>query len=204
MFSFLIDTAHWGGAIKDFFLKPSTGPEEFAEIIQMSNQQGIPMVPINAKNVRRRLAQALRANIHNARPIPLEYRRFHRLIARTLFEGKASVQLPSLESEAHSPLPGKAGAVEELLRDTMPAANFDAQQTLNGRMLWRDFYQFHAPRISKLEVWAAAVVYIIGWIEGLRDQTQQVVAQRYGISAGSVSKRAGEIGTEFLDGNRGP
>jgi hypothetical protein len=203
LFSFLIDLAYWGGGVKDFFLKPSTQNDEFAEIIEVSKQQGIPMVPIKAADLRRRLGQALQANIHHARPFPLEYRRFHRLITRTLFDGAAPVRLPSLADEAASPLGGKASEVENLLRDSMPTSDFDDEQTLNARMLWRDFYQAHTPRISKVEVWAATVAYIIGWIEGDRERTQQTVAAHYGVSAASVSKRAGEIWELFLDVEQG-
>ena len=204
LFSFLIDLTYWGGGVKDFFLKPSTRNDELDEIIQVSKRQDIPMVAINAAETRRRLGQALQANIHHARPLPPEYRRFHRLIARTLFDGAAPVQLPTLTTEARSPLSGKAGAVEDLLHDSMPTAGFDSEQTLNGRMLWRDFYQLHTPRISKVEVWTATVAYIIGWIEGDKERTQKAVAAHYGVSAGSISKRAGEIWNHFLDVEQGP
>lgn len=204
LFSFLIDLTYWGGGVKDFFLKPSTRNDELDEIIEVSKRQGIPMVAISATETRRHLGQALQANIHHARPFPPEYRRFHRLIARTLFDGTAPVQLPALSTEARSPLSGKAGAVEDLLSGSMPAAGFDSEQTLNGRMLWRDFYQLHTPRISKVEVWTATVAYIIGWIEGDKERTQKAVATHYGVSAGSISKRAGEIWNHFLDVEQGP
>ena len=203
LFSFLIDFVHWGGAIKDFFLKPSAQPEEVAEIVAASEMHGIPMVEIPAAEARQHIARALQANVEQVRPLPLEYRRFHPLVTRTLFGGVAPIELPEAAEEARSPLPERAGAVEELLRDRMPAAGFDREQVLNARMLWRDFYQSQKPRISKAEVWAAAVGYIIGWLEERRDQTQPAVAEHYGVSAGSVSKRAGEIWDRFLEVEQG-
>lgn len=202
-FSFLLDFAHWAGGIKDFFVRPGSRPEEIEEVMDASREQGVPLVEITEADARRRIARAVQANIDHARPFPVDYRRWHTLVVRTLFGGIFPVDLPSPRSEAYSPLPGKAGAAEGLLRQAMPEAGFDHQQVVNACMLWRDFYQSHHPRITKAEVWAASVAYIIGCIEGRRDQTQQVVARQYGVSAGSVSARSGDVWDLFLDVERG-
>ena len=203
LISFLIDNAFWAGAVKDFFLKPSAGADEFAAIIDVYHRQGIAMLPIDAGEVRQRVQTALSANIEQVRPIPTEYRRFHNLLLHTLFQGSSPVVLPTLQDEDVSPLGGLAGEVEHLLGDFMPVTGFTPQQTRNARMLWRDFFLHESPRIAKSAVWAAAITYIIGWIEGRRDLTQPVIASQFAVAAGSVSKRSAQVRSHFLDVEQG-
>ena len=203
VFSFMFDRAFWGGAIKDFFVRPGMTQEMIADMLDQSGSFGIPMVEIGEAQARQAVLEALQTNLRKVRPLPPEYRRYHRLVDRTIFQATGPVALPSPEEETRSPLPGKAGRVERLLQRRMPQAGYTPEQVRNGRMLWRDFYETHPPNIQKAEVWAATIEYVIGCLEWRRDQTQQVVAKRYGVSAGSVSKRSGELWNTFLDVEQG-
>ncbi|MFH1573065.1 MAG: hypothetical protein ABIG68_03735, partial [Acidobacteriota bacterium] len=204
LLSFLIDYTYWGGAVKDFFARPALEEEAISEALEEAAGHGIPMVEIKADRAREIVAKALRANGEKLRPLPPAYRRFHRLVEMTLFGGACPVELLSLEDEARSPLPGRAGQVEALLQSRMSEAGYDAEQVRNGRMLWRDFCASQAPNIRKPGVWAAAVDYAIGRLEYRSDQTQQLVAERYGVSSGSVSKRHVEIWEQFLGPEQEP
>lgn len=203
LISFLIDTAFWGGGVKDFFLKPSAGAGEFSAIIDVYRRQGVAMLPIDAADARSRVEAALAANAEQSRPIPIEYRRFHNLIVHTLFQSNQAVELPSLQRESESPLGRAAAEVEHLLRDLMPLSGFTSQQTQNGRMLWRDYFLNRTPRVGKTAVWAAAITYLIGWIEDRDDLTQARVASQYSVATGSVSRRATEIRNGFLEVEQG-
>ncbi|NKB68772.1 MAG: hypothetical protein GKR89_17035 [Candidatus Latescibacteria bacterium] len=199
IFSFLFDHAFWGGGLKEFFVRPGVDEEEFDQLLEMYEQHDSGLVPIQAATARALVLEGLQANRDHSRPLPRDYRRYNALLACTLFGGSLPLEPPPLDEEAHSPLPDKAGQVEELLGEQMPAAGFSPEQVVNGRMLWRDFYQTHQPRIGKTGVWAAAVEYAIGWIEGWSEQTQQVVGRHYGVSPASVSNRFGELWDRFLD-----
>lgn len=60
-------------------------------------------------------------------------------------------------------------------------------------VLWHAYCYAERPVIRKKEVFLAAVEYCIALINGRWDATQEGLADKYGVSAGSVSKRAGEI-----------
>ena len=199
IFSFLFDHAFWGGGLKEFLVRPGVDEEEFDQLLEMYKQHDSGLAPVQAAVARDLVAKALQANLDHARPLPRDYRRYNRLLAGTLFKGRLPIEPPPLATETVSPLPDKAGQVEELLGDQMPVAGFSPEQVVNGRMLWRDFYQTHQPRIGKAGVWAAAVEYAIGWIEGWSEQTQQAVGRHYGVSPASVSNRFGELLDRFLD-----
>jgi hypothetical protein len=196
--SFLIDFSFWGGAAKDFFIRPSLSAAELADMVARSKAHGIPMESIDQDRLKVQVRQILQAHLERGRPLPEEYRRFHPLVESLLFE-TGEISLPSLADEETSPLPEAAAQVEDLLRGHMPNAQYAQAQVLNARMLWRDFFERYAPRVGKAAVWAAAVEYIIGQIESRYEQTQQVVAERYAVSVGSVSRRSGEIWDRFLD-----
>ena len=201
--SFMVDYAFWGGAVKDFFVRPATTEEMFSDILTQSRSFGVPMVEIEEAEARRMVVEALQASADRMRPLPQNYRRYHNLVDRMLLKGAFPGGIPSVDDERRSPLPGKAGRVETLLLDRMPQAEYNAEQVRNGRMLWRDYYETHAPSVGKPGVWAAAIDYVIGTLEGRTDQTQQAVANRYGVSTASICNRSGELRDTFIDVEQG-
>lgn len=201
--SFMVDYTFWGGAVKDFFLRPAMTEEIFSGILAQSRSFGVPMVEIEEAEACRMAVEALQANADRMRPLPQGYRRYHNLVDRMLLKGAFPGGIPSVDDERRSPLPEKAGRVETLLVDMMPQAEYNAEQVRNGRMLWRDYYETQAPRVGKPEVWAAAIDYVIGDLEGRTDQTQQAVAKRYGVSTASICNRSRELRDTFIDVEQG-
>lgn len=88
-----------------------------------------------------------------------------------------------------------ADAVATLLAEHMARAGFSRARIARAQALWGDFQSEYEPRVNKPEVLAAAVEYALAKLEPTSGVTQAVVARRYGVAAGSVSQRYGEIRT---------
>lgn len=203
IFSFLIDYTFWGGGAKDFFVFSNQSQEDVQDIVSQFDMGILKVREMDAAQIQKRIREAFQANLLHNRPIPPDYRAYHQLVVHLLFDGEPFVELPSLEDEAQSVLPHKAGQVDRLIQSTMQEAAFTTAQITNARMLWRDFFQSEAPTIRKPEVWAASVDYVIGLLEGRADQTQQTTAKRYGVSAASISQRYFDIYGDFLNFQNG-
>lgn len=199
LFSFLIDYTFWGGGVKDFSVFPNQSQEDIQDIVSHFDMGVLKVRQIDAAQTQKRIREALQANAQHNRPIPLTYRGYHQMVVQIFFDGEPFIDLPSKDDEAQSPLPGKAGQVEHLIQSAMQEAVFSPEQITNARMLWRDFFQTKNPSIRKPEVWAASVDYVIGLLEDRTDQTQQTTAERYGVSAASISKRYYDICSDFLN-----
>ena len=197
--SFLIDFRFGGGAAKDFFICSALTDTEFADTIAHSKELGIPLECIDEERFKSQIECILQANIKYCRPLPETYRRFHRMVDKLVFTAGPAPLIPSLDAERDSPLPRQAAQVEDVVQEYMQEGKYVHAQILNARMLWRDFYECCTPKVGKIEVWAAAIEYTIGQLECYYEQTQQVIAERYAISASSVSRRSGEIKDRFLN-----
>ncbi|MCA9528948.1 MAG: hypothetical protein KC543_02290 [Myxococcales bacterium] len=84
-------------------------------------------------------------------------------------------------------------AVVEELEARMGEAGFAAEHIDKARLLWADFHEAHPIRVTKPEVYAAAVEYTMGMLLRRSGLTQAAVARRYGVATTSVSSRYGQI-----------
>jgi len=89
--------------------------------------------------------------------------------------------------------PSQGDVVAELLAQHMGQAGFSRARIARAQALWDDFQSTREPRVSKPEVLAAAIEYALGKLDSVNGVTQAVIARRYGVAAGSVSQRYGEI-----------
>jgi hypothetical protein len=75
----------------------------------------------------------------------------------------------------------------------MREAGFSARQLEVARTLFRDYLGKDAVRVTKPEVFAAAVEYAMARVVGMHGVTQRQIAKRYGCAAQSVGARFGRM-----------
>jgi tetratricopeptide (TPR) repeat protein len=83
--------------------------------------------------------------------------------------------------------------VARLIAVRMREAGFTREYVERAQALWGDFCGGRALRSKKPAVYAAAIEYAIARVDEKRDVTQAELARRYGVAAGSISSRYGEI-----------
>jgi Flp pilus assembly protein TadD len=83
--------------------------------------------------------------------------------------------------------------VHGLLRDRMREAGFTAAHVRRAQALWSAFVDQSDTRVAKPAVYAAAIEYAIAKLDRVQGVTQAQVARRYGVAAGSISSRYGQI-----------
>jgi tetratricopeptide (TPR) repeat protein len=94
--------------------------------------------------------------------------------------------------------------VHGLLRDRMREAGFTAAHVRRAQALWSDFVGRSEARVAKPAVYAAAIEYAIAKLDRVQGVTQAQVARRYGVAAGSISSRYGQIRTTLALEPRDP
>jgi tetratricopeptide (TPR) repeat protein len=127
--------------------------------------------------------------------------REHKVLLEWILEGAPDSKAPPNRASRR---PAAAGAVAlarpvvpeqvlHLLRDHMPAAGFTQAHVERAQALWADFCGGRTVRVSKPQVYAAAVEYAIAKIDPVAPVTQAELARRYGVAPRSIATRYDEI-----------
>lgn len=200
MHSFLLDDAFWDGGLKDYWWVPEADPGLLKEMRDRYTSEGLGRMKRLKRGAAARVVRdAVNHNLTARRPLPVDFHRYHRLVAAILGDDDYSLPSPSEEASG-SALKGDAREVEVMLKSGMEGAGFDREQVWNARMLWRDFFEGRGPRIGKPETWASTIHYVIGDFDGA-GMTQKQVAAQYGVSAGTISQRTSRL-ADFLHNDR--
>lgn len=88
--------------------------------------------------------------------------------------------------------PAPPDQVARLLAARMREAGWTHELVARAQALWVDFCDGRELRLKKPEVYAAAIEYAIAKVDE-KNVTQAELARRYGVAAGSISSRYGEI-----------
>lgn len=84
--------------------------------------------------------------------------------------------------------------VTQVLEESMAADGYTSDEVRAARTLWEDYYlRFGSMGQERVEGWAAAVEYAIARVNGRRDLTQRVVADRHGVAAKTLAARYGAL-----------
>jgi tetratricopeptide (TPR) repeat protein len=114
--------------------------------------------------------------------------------ARPRSRGRRSSSRPRSGAAAAEPMPRSPDvAVVRVLERNMRAAGFSAKQVERAQALWEDFRAAFEVRITKPEIYAAAVEYAIAHVDEMAGITQADVARRYGVDKKTVARRYAEI-----------
>jgi Flp pilus assembly protein TadD len=126
----------------------------------------------------------------------------HRSLLAWIEEGSCEGPSPRFNKKSTAPgaqegepqkKPAAPQKVVRALERGMREAGFSPGQVASARALWTDFHDGRRPRVTKPEVYAAAVEYAIALVHGLHGVTKASVARRYGVAPGSLTTRYGEI-----------
>lgn len=75
------------------------------------------------------------------------------------------------------------------IREGLQTLGYSHKQQRGAIRLWFDFCSKERPVIRKTEVWSAAVIYAIAWLEREGRLKQQDLAGRFNVSAATISSR---------------
>jgi len=181
---FLIDFREWGGAIKDFFPTRNVTRREFMSMIRKVEAAGIPMVELTFDELRDKIQAALEVNARTGRSLPDEYEKH-----RAFVENVLGLEPTAEESSEPYLKLDPTDEVEGLFVESMREVGYSEDQIGNACRLWVDFREGVAPTIRKPETWAASVEYTIAALDLIPERTQQVLAEKYGVSTFSISTK---------------
>ncbi len=115
-------------------------------------------------------------------------------------EGRPEQLFQEIEFNSHCKVPedfpwreARYQRVAREVAEELYTFRYDSQQVSNALRLWYDFTSLERPAFRKPEVWVAAIVYTVSRLEKDDRENQISLAERYGISASTISGKCRSI-----------